>query len=124
MSSEKITTKQKSYYKKNNYYKLDYKIENLSRASSGGIHVLSSGKVVTKKKLLKKQIYYNFYYYDVCDHKFLSILLYLLPFLRYALSAPKCQNRPLFQILKNMNFFLSFPKIFVHFALSVTVSEF
>ena len=37
---------------KNNYYK----IENLSKASGGGIHVLSSKKIVTKKKLLQKQL--------------------------------------------------------------------
>ena len=43
--------------KKNNYYKFDCKIENLSRASGGGIHVLSSEKMITKKKLLQIKNY-------------------------------------------------------------------
>ena len=46
-SSEKIITK-KVYYKKKNYYKFYYKIENLSRAFGGGIHVLSSEKITKK----------------------------------------------------------------------------
>ena len=45
------------------YYKFYYKIENLSRASGSGIHVLTSDeKIITKKKLLQKILNYKFYY--------------------------------------------------------------
>ena len=47
-------TKNKNY-KKNNDHKFDCKIENLSRASGGGIHVLSSEKIITKKVYYKKK---------------------------------------------------------------------
>ena len=37
-------------------------IENFSRASGGGIHVLSSEKIITKNKVItKKKKYYTFY---------------------------------------------------------------
>ena len=47
-------------YKKNNYY---YNVENLSKASGGGIHIWSSEKIITNIKLSQKNLnYYRFYY--------------------------------------------------------------
>ena len=140
LSSEKIITK-KNYYKKNNYYKKIwarppaglytfgllkrllqknhyYKIENFSKASGVGLHVLSSEKIITTKKVITKTFNYYRFYYKLKIWARPPAGVYTFCLLKSLLQQKKVITKKILQVLL---LWCMWSQIFVRFALSLTV---